>query len=429
MDTILNESIGFNTAPPTIMLLDINSCFATIEQQANPLLRGKPVVVGAYTTDRGCILAASREAKKLGIKTGMYVGEAKALCPGVIVLPSDPDKYRFVHQKLVALLESYTDAIEVKSIDEMVVVFSHAPALFHFQNLGLETKDAMREIAKEIKARIRQEIGEWITVSIGISTNRYLAKIGSGFQKPDGLTIIDHTSIEHILTSMELEDLTGIKHAMGTRFRQSGITTPWAMYCAPIRQLKSACHSIVGYHWWLRLHGWEADDREFERKTIGHSYALHQFLSSHDPHIGHILYQLTLKMGARLRSNNFTARGVAVSCYFTDHTGWGKRETQPRTLFTDRDLYAVAQKILRVSPDKPVRILAVSCFHLKESLYAQQSLLPEDDKQERITKAFDAVAARWGSGVVVPGRFLTINQKVMDRIGFGKVHDMTVLPV
>jgi DNA polymerase IV len=429
MDTILSETIGFNKAPPTILLLDINSCFATIEQQANPLLRGKPVVVGAYTTNRGCVLAASREAKKLGIKTGMYVGQAKLLCPSVIVLPCDPEKYRFVHQKLVALLHSYTDKVEVKSIDEMIVVCTHAPALSHFQHLGFTTKQAMVEIAKQIKIRIKEEIGEWITVSIGIAPNRYLAKIGAGYQKPDGLTIIDSTSIEQILKTVNLEDLTGIKHAMGTRLRHYGISTSWAFYSAPILQLKTAFHSILGYQWWLRLHGWEADDREFERKSIGHSYALHTLLHSQDPHIAHILYQLTVKMGSRLRSNNFTARGIAVFCYFADHTGWGKRETQPRELFCDTDLYTVAVSILKKAPDKPVRILAVSSFHLKETLYAQQSFLPEDQKQQKITKALDAVAARWGSGVVVPGRFLTIDQKVMDRIGFGKVHDMTELPI
>src|SRR5438034_2163497 len=105
----------FNPAPPTVMHIDLNSCFATVEQQANPLLRGKPLVVAAYATDRGCILAASVEAKRFGIKTGMHVYAAKQLFPKLIVLPPDPPKYRFINRKLLALLSQYSAEVEVKS--------------------------------------------------------------------------------------------------------------------------------------------------------------------------------------------------------------------------------------------------------------------------------------------------------------------------
>lgn len=123
------QDFVFNKAAPTIMHVDINSCFATIEQQANPLLRGKPVVVAAYTTNNGCVLTASKEAKLYGIKTGMRVRDAKYLYPRLIVLPSDPDKYRVVNQQLTALLMKYSSNISVESIDEMVIDFRHTPKL------------------------------------------------------------------------------------------------------------------------------------------------------------------------------------------------------------------------------------------------------------------------------------------------------------
>ena len=109
------------------MHIDINSCFATIEQQANPLLRYRPVVVAAATGDYGCILASSTEAKKLSIKTGMRVGEAKKIFGSVIVLPTDPDKYRFIHHRLKQLLSTYTPDITPKSIDEFCLDFSNYP--------------------------------------------------------------------------------------------------------------------------------------------------------------------------------------------------------------------------------------------------------------------------------------------------------------
>lgn len=115
MDLVLSESAGFNPAPPTLMHIDLNSCFASVEQQANPRLRGKPVAVAAYVTDRGCILAASVEAKRLGVATGMRVGEGKALCPDLVVIPPDPPKYRFVNRKLLVLLSTYTPNLSVES--------------------------------------------------------------------------------------------------------------------------------------------------------------------------------------------------------------------------------------------------------------------------------------------------------------------------
>lgn len=161
----------FNSAPPTIMHVDINSCFVTIEQQANPLLRGKPTVVAAYTTDRGCILAASREAKTLGIKTGMRVGEGKQRYPRLVVLPSDPGKYRFINKKLTALLACYSPYLSVESIDEMVLDFWNTPKLVMLNNQCPMTNEniqrRMMAIGKEIKERVKREIGEWITVSIG----------------------------------------------------------------------------------------------------------------------------------------------------------------------------------------------------------------------------------------------------------------------
>src|SRR3989338_11268157 len=117
----MGKPIDFNSAVSTIMHVDLNSCFATIEQQANPHLRGKPIAVAAYTTGNGCIVAPSVEAKKLGIKVGMGVKDGQAICPKLIVLSPDPDKYRFVHQGLRKILSDYTDKITPKSIDEFVL--------------------------------------------------------------------------------------------------------------------------------------------------------------------------------------------------------------------------------------------------------------------------------------------------------------------
>lgn len=423
MQTIISESVGFNPAPATEMMLDINSCFATIEQQANPLLRGKPVVVGAYTTDRGCVLAASREAKKLGVKTGMMVGDAKRLCgKDLKILFPDPNKYRYINKKLVTLLSRFTDPIEVKSIDEMTFSFKHSYLVERKCRQGLSINDAMWQIATDIKHAVKKEIGDWMTVSIGIAPNRYLAKIASNLQKPDGLVRIDKENIKSTLETMELEELTGIKHGMGTRLRAFGITTPMRMYHAKIQLLKAACQSIVGYHWWLRLHGWEADDREFSRKSIGHSYALRKPLLPTEDALKHILYQLIVKMGRRVRTDHLTAQGLYLSCSYRDGSFWRLSEKQSEQLYTDQQFFSVALRLLTQAPNLPLRVIAVSSFNLKEDLYAQQCLFTDRLKERAVTQALDTIAERWGDWTVVPGRLLSIDQKVHDRIAFASKH-------
>src|SRR3989339_574686 len=170
----------FNGNLPNIIHLDINSCFATIEQQANPLLHDKPVVVCAYTTPFGCILAVSVTAKKLGIKTGMRVMDAKKIYPKIITLLPDPAKYRFVHKKIFKILKNYSVKVIPKSIDEFV--------------FALPLKVEPYKVSLEIKEKIKKDVGEYITISIGISTNRYLAKVASNLIKPDGLSEINKSN-------------------------------------------------------------------------------------------------------------------------------------------------------------------------------------------------------------------------------------------
>jgi DNA polymerase IV len=398
----------FNPAPPTIMHIDLNSCFATIEQQANPLYRGHPLVVAAYTTDRGCILAASVEAKRVGIKTGMYVGDGKRLYPTLIVLPSDPPKYRFVNQKFFALLSEYSSLVEVKSIDEMVINLCDSNNQF--------------SIAKEIKQRIKNDIGDWLTVSIGIAPNRYLAKIASNLHKPDGLDIIDAENIEHTLASLELEELTGIKEGYGGRLRQRGIDSPLAMYRASAAALRAAFNSKIGEDWWLMLHGWESDLYTRDTiKTIGHSYALPKAYLTSDVRLHQILSQLVEKMGRRLRNNHFTAGGLRITTAFTDHTYWNHGEKLSKELFTSHDLYRAARVILTKAPEKAVKLLAVSSYFLSGESQEQLELFDSADRKRALTEALDTIADRWGEFTVTPARMLSMEHRVQDRIAFGGV--------
>ncbi|MFC1625427.1 hypothetical protein ACFL1Q_00080 [Patescibacteria group bacterium] len=392
------------------MHIDINSCFATCEQQANPLLRGKPVAVAAYLGPSGCVLAASTEAKRLGIKTGMRVRAAKGVCPKLTVLLPDPDKYRNIHLKLKNLLCNYSDEVYPKSIDEFV--------------LEPKVKGSMFEIAKEIKQRIKADIGEYISVSIGISTNRFLAKTASNLQKPDGLRQIDKHNFAKVYADLSLTDFCGIKFQNATRLQGVGIYTPWDFYQAPVWKLRAAFGSIVGYYWHLRLHGYEIDDVASTRGSFGNSYVLPKAAYDKREFLP-ILAKLTQKMGMRLREAGYKAQGVHLSLGFKDQTYWHKGTKTARVLFDSRDFFKEALRILQVCPfKKPVASLAISVFNLVSSQALQLDLFEDVDKKKSLTEAVDSLNKRWGIFCVTSAKMLGTNDLVPDRIAFGSVKEL-----
>jgi len=403
--------MDFNPDPAVFVHIDLNSCFASIEQQANPLLRGKPVVVAAYTTDRGCILAASIEAKRLGIKTGMRVKDAKSLFEEVVVLPPDPWKYRSVHLKLRNLLGLYTNKVTPKSIDEFVLDFKECSVC----NLDIF------DLAKRIKKEIREQIGEWLLVSIGIAPNRYLAKVASGLHKPDGLDQIDKNNFVEIYKNLKLTDLCGIKRGNASRLNSAGIFTVLDFYKASASRLKAAFGSVVGYDWYLRIRGWEIDDFEFKRRSFGNSFALPR-LFEEPCDLAPILRKLTEKTGSRMRKAGYKSRGVNLFISFRDFSFWHKSRTLIEPIFDSADIYKIAYELLLECPyKKPVGNIAVSCFNLLKLNQIQLHLFDDIEKKVKLVEAIDKINERWGDFVISSARMLGTNSFVIDRIAFGGV--------
>jgi DNA polymerase IV len=399
---------SFNSVSPAIMYIDINSCFASVEQMYNPALVDKPVGVAAYLTDRGCILAASYEAKKFGVKTGMRVFEAKKLCPNITVLECDPPKYRKVHHQLKNLLGSYTENVVVRSIDEFVMDLKGYPA----ERIG------MIETAKEIKSRIKKEIGENLTVSIGISTNRYLAKVASDYQKPDGLTVIDQNNYEKIFQSLKLTDLCGIKRRTAVRLFPVGIKTPMEMYLASIQKLKSAFKSICGYYWFMRLHGFEVDNVENERKSFGNQHVLSKPMNKNDALP--ILQKLIEKMGKRLRDKSYTTRGIHLALWYSDHSFFHHGENLCNSIFSSKDIYQKIKFLFDNFPDKQIREISVGCFNLSKTKNIQEELFCNIDREIKLSSVIDKINNKYGDWTLSPARILLCRNAVADRIAFGK---------
>lgn len=406
----MGYQIKFNTAPSRIMHIDLNSCFASIEQQANPMLRDKPIAVAAYTGPGGCILAPSVEAKEHGIKTGMRVYEGKMLYPKLIVLTPDPPKYRDVHLKLRSIFEDYTSNFHPKSIDEFVLNLKGFPVL--------EVK-TMFEVGKEIKARIKAEAGDWLRVSMGIAPNRFLAKTGSNLNKPDGLDEVNADNIEETLSGLELIDLYGINKRNKIRLNSVGIFTPLELYKAPLWRTKAAFKSINAYYWHVRLRGWEVDDMEFGRKTYGNSYALPRPFST-PQELSPILTKLIEKMSSRLRRAGYKARGIHLSMAYRDGSFWHKGVSVDAALFDAKDFFKRIFNLLINCPHrKSVRVLAVSCFNLTKSNSIQFELFDSVLKKESLVQSIDDINERWGAFTVASARMLPAKNNIPDRIAFG----------
>lgn len=405
---------SFNPKSPTLLHLDLNSCFATIEQQANPRLRGKPIAVAAYDSPAGCIVAPSIEAKRYGVTVGMRVRDGKMLCPHLIVLTPDPAKYRNVHLQFRKLLENYTDKAIPRSIDEFVLDLEGYPAY----------RKGMINVAREIKEKIKREIGGWLTVSVGISTNRFLAKVGAGLNKPDGLDVIDKNNFRDIYSKLSLVDLCGIKTRNAIRLNNAGVYTVLDFYKASVQKLKAAFGSILAYYWYVRLHGWEIDNVTFGRRSYGNSFALPKPLLRVEE-LAPILQKLTEKTGMRMRKAGYVARGVHLAIAYRDNSFWHKGVSLPDYIFDSRDIYKVAFKLLNMSPYRsPDRNLAVSCFNLERVKNMQLSFLEDFDKKQKLVNAIDLINERWGNFVITPGGMLGTDNVVIDRIAFGGVKEL-----
>jgi DNA polymerase-4 len=410
--------IPVNHNAPMIMHIDLNSCFAIIEQQANPLIRHKPVAIAAYDTPRGAVIASSYEAKALGIKLGVNVREARLLCRDVIVLTPDPEKYFDAHRRFKKVLLNYTDQVTPKSVDEFVIDFRGSRAV----QRGLD----LRDVGLQIKQDIKESLGEYVTVNIGIGPNRFLAKLAAGLNKPDGLDVITGANLRDVYSNLELTDLPGINVRYQARLNMERIFTPLQFLDAPVLVLrKRVFKSIVGFYWHLRLHGHEVDTVDFGRKSFGQQYALGDKTSDREQ-LSRLLMKLCEKTGRRLRAGDYIAYGVHMWLNFENHTYWSKGKKTRNGIFATQDIYLAAQRMLNdiIIPAR-VTNMGVTVFNLQPGKPEQLGLFDDTRIDARsLAKAADMVNDRYGEFTVVPAIMANMQDTILKRVAFGSVRDL-----
>ncbi len=381
----------------------MNAFFASVEQQDNPELKGKPIaVVGAG--HRTVITTASYEARAFGVRTGMAIWEGRQVCPTLIIVRGDNRKYTRTSAIITSLLREYTPLVEIFSIDEAFMDVTHSKALF----------GPARQIALELKQRIRDELG--LTCSIGIAPNKLLAKLASDMQKPDGLTIIPADKVSEIIDKIPVGDLCGV----GKKLQKQLALYFNVRTCGDLgrmdEKLLTSKYGIIGKR--LKQMGQGLDDSpvvpvedEEQVKSVGHSMTLPRDISGKDQIMQRLL-QLAEMVGRRARHYNLAGKTVAVQVRLADfYSNFQKQVTLAQPVNLSDQIYQAAGKLYdSLEINQPVRLLGISLSNLQEQKQ-QMSLFETDRKKEELARAMDLINNRFGEFKLTFGSLLDSEEK------------------
>lgn len=342
----------------------------------------------------------------------MRVYESLPLCPSLVILEPDPSKYRKISKKLLTLLDTYSPTVLPLSIDEAAVNLAGTPS---------EKRD-FHELGMEVKRRLRDEVGDWLTCSIGFSTNIFLAKQAAELDKPDGLRVIDHTNLLEVLEGMRLTDLTGISEGNATRLRTAGITTPLEFLAASQHTLRhQAFRSVVGESWYLRLRGFETGSFEpGPRKSVSHSHVLPR-ATADQAELRALLLRLCDKLSRRLRQERIVAGRIELHIRTASQVKRHQHLRQER-LFATQDVHAAALRLWdQLAETRPLRFMAIFLSELSPAEADQMDLFRSGRRSERVSAAMDKLRDRFGERSVVPASLLDRGDLAPERIAFGKL--------
>jgi len=373
-----------------IVCVDMDAFFASVEQQADPVLRGKPIAVTG-AGERTIITTSSYEARAYGVKTGMTVYEAKRLCPDLILVIGNNRKYAEICTRLEEICLRFTPDIEIYSIDEVFLDITGSHHLF----------GAPEHLARAIKGAVRDKLG--ITCTVGIGPNILVAKLASDLAKPDGLLWISEEEVASVFESLSVRKLWGIGSHTEGKLRDMGITTCGELGRAPLSLLTTR-FGIIGER--LKAMGNGKLERPLEidsqePKSIGHSITLPKDISKREE-ITNCLLRLSERVGRRARRYGHKGKKITVTVRYPDFKTFTKQITLPAYTNDTGEIYRSALAILDgIRLRSSVRLLGVSLSCIGKDR-EQMSLFEETEREKRavLAKAMDTVNDKFGEHTV-----------------------------
>lgn len=386
--------------PDTVehLYLDFDGFFASVEQQADPALRGRPVGVVPMQGVFGntTMIACSREAKARGVKNVMRTAEARELCPDLVLVSQKPDLYRRAHNHLLSEITAVLPVDSVKSIDELTCRLDRKAIA---DPLGT---------AQAIKVRIRREVGPHITCSIGIAANRLLAKIACKVNKPDGVTLWRPEDMPGPLLARDLDEVPGVGRSMQVRLHQANIVTMADLLAVQPKQMRALWHNVTGERMWYALHGYDIQASPSGRSMYGHGRVLppsHRRLPEAE-----LCSRLLLVKAARRMRRDQRAAGRLSLWIALREGGWSDSVPLHHAQDDRTCLDALEQLWARARGRLgPVRAFRVGVFlsELVKLSERQIDWLAHDvarlEKRERIQAAIDRINTRYAASVVSHG--------------------------
>ena len=395
------------------MLTDMDSYFASVEQYLRPELRGRSVGVIPVETDSTCVIAASYEAKRLGVKVGTGVREARRLCPGILLVKARPEIYVQVHRRILRSVDRCAEVHHVYSIDEWTVRLR-----------GEERQpDMARRLARDVKGRILEDFGPWITCSIGIAPTRLLAKIASKLEKPDGLTVLSVDDMPHRIENVSLDDLHGIGRGMLARLDEHGIRDVRGLWEVGREQAVRIWGSVSGAHWWAGFHGHDEPEPPTARRSMSHGNVLAPRFRNEEAACC-IMARLVCKLAQRLRRGGYLAGSLRISA--RDERGGSFSEEIGLPCVQDtttilKSFYVIWRR--RKPGAVPIKKVGVCVAGLVPATQVPRPLFDELEKLRRLSQAIDKINSRWGPLAVYFGPVHDYRQLMENKIAFGRIPD------
>lgn len=378
----------------TIFHIDFDSFFASCEQQLNPLFRNKPLGVTA-TNGRTCIIAASREAKKTGIKTGTRSWEAKKICPEIILTPANFVEYLEVSKKFLKICKDYSPLVELFSIDELFI--DATPTLHLFGGVD--------GIIAKIKTRIKNEIGEFITASFGVSHNKLLAKLASGLNKPNGITKINEENIYEIYKKSELTDVCGIGERIKIRLNKIGIYNLLQLRNVSLEKLTAEFGKVEGK--FLKNIGLAKDESEVipytviaPVKSVGRNYCLPQNEYNKNVILQNV-FELCEEISIKLRRLRKKSRTVGI--YLSGNIVIKGRKTYPGYFDTGKEIFDRIKPFITEEfylSKNYIRQIHVWASNLEDKQNLTFSLFPSEEKKTTVTRIVDKINDKFGDHTI-----------------------------
>ncbi len=396
------------------LFIDMNAYFASVEQQVEPELRGRPTAVAAVMTDSTCCIAVSYEAKKYGIKTGTRVSAARKLCPGLQVVESRPALYVQYHREIVEAVNTVLPVETIHSIDEMSC---------RLTGRHCEHNNAV-ELAEKIKQAIKHRVGECLRCSIGIAPNRFLSKIASNINKPDGLTVINRDEIPQKLYSLSLSDLPGIGNGILARLNYHGVKTVEQLCSLTKPHISGIWKSVIGKRWWHLLRGDDIAELPTQRRTVSHSHVLHPDMRT-DLGMRAVFIKLIHKAGARLRRLDYFAGRITFHIsYFDREKSWENSIITRRCQDTQTMIKAFSKAWPKRPPGRTPLHISVTLSDLTHCSQTTLPLFTDDRKRIKLAHTIDKINERYGLDCVYFGSMHNAREAAPMRIAFSSIPDI-----